>query len=132
MIGLDTNILLRLIIEDDSLQTERARSAVRDAAASERILFINLVVLVECVWVLESVFRKRRSDIAAFLETIIDNRALTVEREENVRQIIPFYRDQGFDFADLLIGLVNRDYGCAMTYTFDRKAAQLPEFQLLT
>jgi predicted nucleic-acid-binding protein len=132
MIGLDTNILLRLFIEDDPTQTACARTAVRSAVEMGRAVFVNLVVLVEFIWVMESVFRKQRSEIAVFLEALVENSALTVESEQHIRKVIPLYRDRGFDFADLLIGEINRETGCSATYTFDRKAARLAHFQLLT
>lgn len=97
-----------------------------------RAVFVNLVVLVEFVWVMESVFRKQRGEIAVFLETLVENSALTVEGEQHVRKVIPLYRDRGFDLADLLIGEINQEAGCAVTCTFDRKAARLPHFQLVT
>ena len=109
MIGLDTNILLRLFIEDDPAQTANARTAVRSAVEMGRAVVVNLVVLVEFVWVMESIFRKQRSEIAVFLEKLLQNSALIVENEPQVQKVIPLYRDQNFDFADLLIGEINRE-----------------------
>jgi len=131
MIGLDTNVLVRLIIEDDKEQTARTRTAVRNAIASGKRLFISHIVLAEFTWVTTRVYKQSRVDVCHFLDAILDNDDLCVEDESIVSEALAHYRDGAFGFADALIAIGNRAKGCATTLTFDRKAARLPEFQQL-
>ncbi|SMH53040.1 type II toxin-antitoxin system VapC family toxin [Azospirillum agricola] len=131
MIGLDTNVLVRLIIEDDKAQAALARTAVRNAVASGKRCFVSHVVLVEFAWVMESVFERTRPDICRFLDAILDSEDLCVKDEDVVSAALDHYRTGSFDFADALIALGNHARGCTTTLTFDRKAARLPEFQHL-
>lgn len=130
MIGIDTNILLRLVLEDDEEQVTIARSAMVKAASEGRLCFINHIVLVEFVWVLESGFRKSRADIAFTLQTILDSEGFIVENREAVEKALLYFKEGAYDFPDALIAVDNRSQGCSTTLTFDRKAARLPEFQL--
>lgn len=132
MIGLDTNTLLRLVIEDDADQAARVRAAVRQTTADGRRCRVNRIVLVEFVWVLESVFRKSRPDIVRYLAHVLDNEAFVVEDVDAARSAVLAYESGSFDFSDALIAFTNRTQGCATTLTFDRKAARLADFQLLT
>ncbi|MFC5355910.1 type II toxin-antitoxin system VapC family toxin [Azospirillum himalayense] len=131
MIGLDTNVLLRLVVEDDPDQAAKARTAVRALVADGEVCFVGDIVLREFVWVLEGVMRRDRETIARILDLILDNADIRVESETAARAASALHR-QGFDFSDALLGLRNRNAGCATTLTFDRKAARLPEFQILS
>ena len=131
MIGLDTNALIRLVIEDDPEQTARVRDAVRDAVATGQRCRINRIALVESVWVLESVFGWKRVRVAAYLDTVFDNEDVDVEDEDAAKQALAAYRKGSGDFADAYLALTNRATGCSTTLTFDRKAARLADFQLI-
>ncbi|TWA71452.1 putative nucleic-acid-binding protein [Azospirillum brasilense] len=131
MIGLDTNVLLRLVVEDDPDQAAKARTAVRALVADGEVCFVGDIVLCEFVWVLEGVMRRDRETIARILDLILDNADIRVESETAARAASALHR-QGFDFSDALLGFRNRDAGCTTTLTFDRKAARLPEFQILS
>lgn len=131
MIGLDTNVLVRLIIEDDKEQTALARAAVRTAVASGKRLFISHVVLVEFSWVTTRVYKRSQADICRFLDAILENADLCVEDEDVASEALAHYRNSPFGFADALIAIGNRAKGCHTTLTFDRKASRLPEFQHL-
>jgi predicted nucleic-acid-binding protein len=128
MIGLDTNILVRLLVQDDPAQTERARRFIDENCTPESPGFINCVVLVELVWVLESVYRFSRSEIAAAIESILAGRDRIVEHHEDVRGALNEFRSSSIDFTDAIIGRVNLAHGCEATATFDRKAAKLKGF----
>ncbi len=132
MIGLDTNALLRLYFVDHAEQSKIIAGAVSKVIESGRKLYINNIVLVESVWVLESSLRKSRSEIAGFLERIIFSHEFVIQSADCAKDALAAYRDLGVDFSDALIGLVNQSYGCSATYTFDRKAARLAQFQCLS
>ncbi len=133
MIGLDTNALVRLIveIEGDAKQVALVRTTVRKVIASGKRCFVNRIVLVEFVWVMESALKLPRQDICRFLDVILNNGDLCVEDRDAAVEALECYRNGTADFADALIAVGNRDKGCETTLTFDRKAARLPEFQPL-
>ncbi|MBM3489637.1 MAG: type II toxin-antitoxin system VapC family toxin [Alphaproteobacteria bacterium] len=130
MKGLDTNVLLRLLLRDDADEAARAQRFVERAAA-EAPLWINRVVLVELVWVLESGYRYRRQEVAGILANLLRTKSFMIEGAEEAWAAFRRYRDVRADFADCLIGATNRAAGCAETATFDRAAAALPGFVVL-
>jgi predicted nucleic-acid-binding protein len=132
MIGIDTNILVRIIANDDPDQSGRAKRLFMDAAAGGSPLFINDAVLCEAFWVLRSAYRIAPMIIADAFQRLADTKGTVFENETRVRAVILTCKEREGDFADLLIGEINREAGCSATYTFDRKAARLAHFQLLT
>lgn len=132
MIGIDTNILLRIALADDESQVGLV-AAVREAARDHGVfLHINLLVLCETVWVLARTYRQSRDAITGFLLSIVSTEEFDVESRSVVLATIEHCRSGTAGFADALIALGNARDGCTTTLTFDRKAARLPEFQLLT
>jgi len=131
VIGLDTNALIRLIVEDDPEQAARVRHSVEAAVAAGRRCRINRIALVESVWVLESVFRWDRDQVAEYLDRIINGEGLDIENERDAQHALDAYRAGPIDFADAYLALTNRTSGCSTTLTFDRKAARLADFQLI-
>jgi predicted nucleic-acid-binding protein len=85
-------------------------------------------VLAELVWVLDSVYRFGRAEIAAAVESVLVGRDRVVEYRDEVQEALTAYKTSGIDFADILIGRVNLARGCEATATFDRKAAKLEGF----
>lgn len=132
MIGIDTNILVRIIANDDPDQSSLARRLFADAATGGSPLFINDAVLCETFWVLRSVYRISPQIIADAFQRLADTKGTVFENEARVRAVISQCKEREGDFADLLIGAINREAGCSATCTFDRKAAQLPYFELVT
>ena len=128
MIGLDTNLLVRLVVGDDPEQTSRAQRFVNRNCTPESPGFINCVVLAELVWVLASSYHYSRSEIAAAVDGLVTGRDRLVEHHDAVRASLDDYRTGQLDFTDALIGHVNRSRGCDATATFDRKAAKFEGF----
>ncbi|KAA0687006.1 PIN domain-containing protein [Azospirillum brasilense] len=132
MIGLDTNALVRLVIKDDAEQADLVRTTVRRIVADGKRCFVNRIALVEFVWVMESVYDQPRAEISRFIEAFLENGDLCIEDREAAQCALDRYRDNGADFSDALMAIGNQDAGCSTTLTFDRKAARLPEFQILS
>lgn len=128
MIGLDTNVLARLFVEDDVQQARQAREFVAARCTRQNPGFVDRVALCELVWVLSSVHDYRRAEIAPIIEKLLSSRDLFVEDEAAVRAALRIFTSRNIDFADALIGEVNRVRGCEATATFDRKAAKLDGF----
>jgi predicted nucleic-acid-binding protein len=133
-IALDTNVLLRYVIEEksDARQTTLARQYVRDHCTLENPGYINCIVLCELVWALRRPYRYENSAIVAVLESILGASELQVEHEGLLLLALEAYRRYDMDIADVLIGNINRQAGCSVTVTFDKKAAALAEFELLS
>lgn len=131
MTGLDTNVLLRIIVRDDADQMARARDLVDRVYRDGSRCYVNDIVLCELVWVLGSVYRFDRHEIAEALERLLDTPHFRVGDDARVQSAIATYRAGRADFADIMIGAVNRDAGCERTVTFDRKAARLDLFETL-
>ena len=128
MIGLDTNVLARLVVRDDPRQTEAAKRFLSRHCTPDSPGFIASVVLAEFAWVLAVSYGYGRSDIAAAIEGLLIGGDRIVEHHDAVRASLEDYKKGQADFVDALIARVNRAYGCEVTATFDRKAARLDGF----
>jgi predicted nucleic-acid-binding protein len=128
--GLDTNVLLRLLVADDPAQVARARGWLRTQPQDEQFL-INRIVLCELVWTLRRAYRFDREQIADVLDRVLKSYAVVVEDERSVEFALYLYRTSGADFSDCLLGVTNGFLGCRRTATFDRRAAELDEFELI-
>jgi predicted nucleic-acid-binding protein len=128
MIGLDTNLLVRLVVGDDPQQTRRAKAFVDRHCTPETPGYINCIVLAELVWVLRASYDYTRSQIAAVVESLLVGADRMVEHPGAVQASLDDYKAGRLDFADALIGRVNKIDGCEATATFDRKAARLDGF----
>jgi predicted nucleic-acid-binding protein len=127
MIGIDTNVLARFLVQDDRDQAAKAARFIVHECSVESPGFINRIVLCELVWVLESAYDYPREKVALALEKILRTRQLKVEDPQEAWTAFREYQD-GADFADALIAAVNRRLGCERTVTFDRRAARRPGF----
>ena len=126
MKGIDTNMLVRLLVADDPDQAERARIYVTEHAPC----WINRVVLCETVWALERLYGHSRLRIVGALRQILDTRQFEVEDTDAVQAGIAAVED-GHDFADAVIAFSNLTRGCEATATFDREAARLEGFEAI-
>ncbi len=132
MIGLDTNVLVRLIVGDDPAQTKRAKAFVETRCTPESPAFINALVLVELAWVLASVYGYRRSEIATAFDALLSGEDRVIEHHDEVRASVAEYRAGRGDLVDVLIAAINRSRGCDATATFDRKAGRVEGFTLIS
>jgi len=127
MIGLDTNVLLRLFVEDDVGQNERARRLV-DAAAADEPCVINPVVLAEFAWTLARNFKKKRPEVARLIEGVLSMDDLDVPFRRAAERALAAYRSGKADFPDYFLAAINAELGCASTATFDCAAFDYPAF----
>lgn len=130
MIGLDTNILVRLLVEDDPAQTRLVNRFMQNLTA-DRPAFLSLIVLMELYWVLSTRYAIPRAQLLEVIRSLLALADLTVERREMVVEAITITERSRADFSDILIALQNEMAGCHHTITFDRKAAKLPQMRLL-
>jgi predicted nucleic-acid-binding protein len=131
VIGLDTNVLLRFLVKDDVRQMEAAARAVEERCKAESPAYVNRIVLCEVVWVLQATMKYPREAVAAAVDALCGASEFRIEDMDTVREALSLYRAGKSDYADCLIGVLNRRAGCSTTLTFDRQAAGLPEFEQL-
>jgi len=131
MIGLDTNILVRYLTQDDPVQSPRATDAIEFRLTAGNPGFISIVAIVETVWVLDRAYGLADDEIAAAIESILQADALVVENEQEVFTAMIALKEGSGSFADALIGALGAKAGCSSTLTFDKTALRLPGFQLL-
>lgn len=131
MIGIDTNLLLRLVVGDDTKQAIAARDFLRDNCSAEEPGYVCHIVLVELVWTLAKAYGFTRDSIGAAIEQLLETTQLDVESPSDVTAAIKDYRNGTADFADCLLMRANVTAGCTLSITFDRKAAKLTCFKLL-
>ena len=127
MIGIDSNVLLRVLLGDDAAQAERARRLLATECSPRRPAFVNRAVLLEAVWTLATGYRYSRAQLAAAIELLLAAPALMIEDRAAVETALDIFTTTRADFADCLIGVLNRRAGCATTYTFDQAATARAE-----
>lgn len=130
MIGLDTNILVRYLTQDDPLQSGKATDLIERRLTEEAPGFVSVVAMAEIAWVLERAYHLADGDIAEAIERILQADALVVESEQEVFIAMTALQEGRGTFADALIGALADKADCSQTLTFDRKALRLPGFAL--
>jgi len=130
MIGLDTNILVRYLAQDDPIQSPLATDIIEFRLTEENPGFISTVATVETVWVLDRAYGLADDEIAAAIERILQADTLVVQDEQEVFMAMIALKEGSGSFADALIGALGARAGCARTLTFDKTALRLPGFEL--
>jgi predicted nucleic-acid-binding protein len=130
MIGLDTNVLIRHVTQDDRVQSPRASALIESRLTEEEPGFISVVTLAETAWVLRRVYKYHPAEIAAAIERLLQIGTLIVENEVEVFFAMTALKHGRADFTGALIAALGTRAGCSTTMTFDRKAARLPGFSL--
>jgi predicted nucleic-acid-binding protein len=131
MIGLDTNVLVRYLAQDDPVQSPKAADLIERTLTEQHPGFVSLVAMVETAWVLERAYRVTTTELASVIERILQTAVLTVEHEQQVFTAMIAMKQGRGSFADALIGALGIAAGCTHTVTFDRAASRLPDFALL-
>jgi predicted nucleic-acid-binding protein len=123
MIGLDTNILLRLVLQDNPDEGLKARRLV-ESLDTDNPGFINTLVLAEFVWTLRGRIGLSREQTAATVSGLLNSADIIFEQEELVEHVLDVATTSKADFADLMIALKNEAAGCMKTMSFDKPACR--------
>ena len=123
MIGLDTNVLVRYITQDDRRQAAKATRVIEEDCNETSPGFVTVIVLAELVWVLESCYGSEKSQIIAVLQRILRTRQLLVQDAETIWKAVRLFETSKADFADCLVERLGAAYECQYTSTFDKRAA---------
>jgi predicted nucleic-acid-binding protein len=123
MIGLDTNVLVRYIMQDDAKQAAKATKLV-ESLSPDAPGFVTLVSVIELVWVLSSCFDLTREQIAQALDALLRAKQIVVDQADQVVRALRTFSSSSADFADCLIERIASSAGCAKTMTFDVAACK--------
>jgi predicted nucleic-acid-binding protein len=130
MIGLDTNVLVRYLTQDDPVQSRRARDILDRELTAAEPGFVSVVAMVETAWVLERTYDFSDQEIAATVESMLQADALVIENEREAFTAMIAVKEGRGSFADALIAELGARAGCTYTLTFDQKGSRLAGFRL--
>jgi predicted nucleic-acid-binding protein len=131
VIGLDTNVVIRYLTQDDARQSPVATRFIERSLTPETPGFIAAVTLCEIVWVLAEAYHADRNRIREVIEKLLSTKQLVMERADLVWKALKAWTGTFADFSDALIGQVALAHGSDRVVTFDRLAAKLEAFELL-
>lgn len=131
MKALDTNVLVRFLVRDDKRQAETIYRIFKKAESDRKVFFVPLLVVLETVWVLESVYKIPRQEILDSINELILMPILKFETQPAILNFISSARETKMDLSDLLIAHSAKFSGCECVLTFDKRASNFRLFELL-
>ncbi len=130
MIGLDTNVLVRYVMQDDAKQSPKATRLIESLTVDEPG-FISIVSVVELGWVLSSCYGLSREQLAQAVEALLRTKEVVIDRADHVLKALRVFKATSADFADCLIARAAASAGCDRTMTFDIGAAKVAGMTLI-
>jgi predicted nucleic-acid-binding protein len=131
MIGLDTNILLRLWLNDDPAQNKRIDALLAQHGGSPESLLVTDVVLAEAVWTLRSAFDQDKAAQLLAVRSLLNEMAFAFEDRDAVTQAANMFEQGHCGFSDCLVVAKHAGHGCEFTATLDKGMRKLPGVKLL-
>jgi predicted nucleic-acid-binding protein len=128
VIGIDTNVLVRYLAQDDPIQSARATALIEGRLTAREPGFISVVAMAETAWVLDRAYGMTPTEIAGAIERLLQADLLMVESEQEVFASMTVLKEGRGSFADALIAALGARAGCSHTVTFDRKALRIAGF----
>lgn len=132
MIGIDTNILVRYLVQDDEVQAGLASDLLESNLDAQNAGMVNAVVLCELVWVLRRAYGYEKDQVVEVLRHLFSSADLVIDRIDDAWRALREYEKGAADFSDYYIGQTNQTLHADTTYTLDRRAAESSRFTLLT
>ncbi|MCE5294914.1 MAG: type II toxin-antitoxin system VapC family toxin [Chlamydiales bacterium] len=125
MIGLDTNLIVRYLIQDDAAQTKKANLLIENAAENGTPMWISQITLCETIWVLDRGYKLPKQEILHILHELLQTPEIKIENDSITWLALHDYEtSKSVGFVDCLIGRQNAYNGCTTTYTLDKQAAK--------
>lgn len=131
MIGIDTNVLLRLLLDDEPAQSARIEAWLASVPAAAGQIHIADVVLAETAWTLASAYRQSKAELVKGLRALLAEPVFSFEDRAAVEAAVAAFAAAASGFPDCLIVAKNQSLGCAATVTFDKRMRRLPGVTLL-
>lgn len=126
--ALDTNVLVRYIMQDDKAQAKKASKIIEDLT-SDKPAFISSIVLCELNWVLKSFYKMPKKDRLETLQDILSVAVFDVQDLESCIRALKSYEQGKADFSDYLIQDIARIHGYETLMTFDKNAQKSKGFE---
>ncbi len=130
MIGLDTNVLIRYLAQDDPKQSPKATRLI-ESLTTESPGYVGIVSVVELVWVMTGCYGLNKEEIREVIETLLRTKEITVAHADTAWKALRLFKEGKADFADCLIERFAAEAGCQHIATFDRAAAKHCRMQLI-
>ncbi len=131
MTGLDTNVLVRYLTEDDPIQSKRAADLITTVTTRGGKCYVSALVLCETAWVLRGAYDVSKADLLMTFDQILATTQFVVGDKDLVRRALEAFRNGRADFADYIISAIHEDAGCDRTVTFDRRLRGVRGWQIL-
>ncbi|MCK4563067.1 MAG: type II toxin-antitoxin system VapC family toxin [Verrucomicrobia bacterium] len=131
MIALDTNVLVRFLVQDDEKQAKQVHARLKKAEKNKEQLYVPQAVILETIWVLGHAYGFQRPEILNSIEALTQMPIFLFEADDVLEGLVEQGRQTNLDLSDLLIALSAENQGAKPILTFDRKAAKHSLFQLL-
>jgi len=132
MLGLDTNVIARIVLADDPVQTGQARAAIAQAQAEDETVVLGLTTVLELEWVLRSSAKLDKTQVLLIFKKLLETQDLQIENEQVLEQAIYVYENGSADFAECLFWAHYQRMGCRTMLTFDTKASRLDGVELVS
>jgi predicted nucleic-acid-binding protein len=132
MKAIDTHAMVRFLVNDDEKQARKVYELFKQAEAEKKHLFIPLTVLLELIWVLDSVYTISREDILGTVGDLLSIPILKFEHQPAVQQFVYASQGNALELSDLLIAFSAQANGCDQVLTFDKKASGFHLFSLVS
>ena len=131
MIGLDTNVVVRYLTQDDAKQAAIASRLFEQVLSADQPGFVSHITLCEIAWVLAGCYDADKARIRVVIEGLLGSKQIIVEEADLVWKALKAWEKPSADFSDALVGQALTARGCRRIVTFDKSAARLPGFELL-
>ena len=124
MIGLDTNVVLRLLLSDNPAQKMRAAKFIQQTKRLDTRIIITLAVVLEMEWVLRSSAKMNKAEVLTIFNLLLESYDIEINNEKVLEQALHIYENAASDFAECLFLAQYQRMGCSTMMTFDAKAAR--------
>jgi len=124
--GLDTNVIIRYLAQDDPVQSAIATHLIEQECSEIEPCFICHIVLCEMIWVLKTCYKTPKENLVEIIRTLLEIKQLSLQEPQVVWEALQVYQKSTADFSDILLTKVNQLNGCQYTVSFDTKATNLP------
>ena len=131
MIGIDTNILLRLWLNDAPAQNKRIDAVLAEHGSAPASLLVSDVVLAEALWTLRSAYEQDKAAQLSAVCSLLQETAFAFDDRDAIEQAVAMFEQSACGFSDCLVAAKHRRLGCEFTATFDRGMRKLHGVKLL-
>jgi len=131
MKALDTNVLVRFLVKDDEPQAKKVYTLFKQAETDKNYFYVPLLVVLETIWVLDSVYEIPRKEILDSINEILLMPILKLEAKPTIQRFIFLARENKIDLSDILIACAAKISGCEKILTFDKRASKFELFELI-